>query len=93
MDAVFHVRWMGSGWEVQDRAGKTLSEPQMAQADAVMHAKELARRDGSGQIIVHDMAGTVVSEFIYQRAERSALAYDDASPSLAASRPERKRSA
>ena len=91
MDAVFHVRWMGSGWEVLDRANKSLSEPRMAQADAVMHAKELARREGSGQIIVHDMAGTVVSEFFYQRAERSALAYDDASPSLAASRPVRAK--
>lgn len=81
---------MGTGWEVQNRDGATLSEPRMAQADAVMHAKELARRDGSGQIIVHDMAGTVVSEFFYQRGERSALAYDDSTPSLAASRPERK---
>ncbi|HEY1959179.1 MAG TPA: DUF2188 domain-containing protein [Polyangiaceae bacterium] len=93
MNGVFHVRWMGTGWEVQDRKGKSLSEPRMAQAEAVMHAKELARREGTGQIIVHDMAGTVVSEFFYQRAERSALAYDDASPSFAASRPVRKQPA
>ena len=91
MDGVYHVRWMGTGWEVQDRSGKSVSEPRMAQADAVVHAKELARRDGSAQIIVHDQTGTVVSEFFYQRAERGALAYDDASPSLAASRPARKQ--
>jgi hypothetical protein len=91
MDAVYHVRWMGSAWEVLDRRGRTVSEPRMAQADAVMHAKQLAKRDGSAQIIVHDMAGTVVSEFIYQRGERAALAYDDAPPSLAASHPAHKR--
>ena len=63
----------------------------MTQAEAVMHAKQLARRDGSAQIIVHDEAGTVLSEFFYQRAERTALAYDDSSPSLAASRPVTKQ--
>jgi len=91
MEGAYHVRWMGSGWDVQDRAGKSLSEPRMAQADAVMHAKQLAKRDGSAQIIVHDMTGTVVSEFFYQRGERAALAYDDSSPSLAASRPVTKQ--
>jgi hypothetical protein len=90
MDGVYHVRWMGSGWEVQNRTGKSVSEPRMTQADAVVHAKELARREGAAQIIVHDRNGTVLSEFFYQRGERDALAYDDSSPSFAASRPAHK---
>ncbi len=58
-----------------------------SQADAVAHAKELARRDGSGQIVVYNESGTVLSEFFYQREERSSLAYDDNVPTMAASHP------
>ncbi len=90
MDNVYHVRWLGSGWQVCDQNDRLLSEPTLAQADAVVHAKELARRDGSAQIVVHNEAGTVVSEFFYQRNDRQALAYDDTNPSLAASHPARR---
>jgi hypothetical protein len=90
MDNVYHVRWFGSGWRVCDEQDHALTEPTLAQADAVVHAKDLARRDGSAQIVVHDEAGSVVSEFFYQRAEREALAYDATNPSLAASRPARR---
>ena len=90
MDNVYHVRWLGSGWQVCDRDDRVLSDPMQVQADAVVHAKELARRDGSAQIIVHDQAGSVLSEFFYQHNERGALAYDDTNPSLAASRPARR---
>ena len=89
MDKVYHVRWVSSGWRVCDEHA-TVSEPRYSQADAVMHAKELARRDGSAQIVVHDELGTVVSEFFYQREERKALDYDDAPPSLAATHADKR---
>jgi hypothetical protein len=82
---VYSVRSVDGGWEVFDRDGRRVSERMRVQTDAVAHAKELARRDGSAQIIVHDDHGKVMSEFIYQREERPALAYDDSTPMTAAS--------
>ena len=90
MDNVYHVRWFGSFWQVCDGGGRTVSEPRFAQADAVMHAKELAKRDGVAQIVVHDEAGSVVSEFFYEREEREALAYDDAPPTMAATHADKR---
>ena len=90
MANVYHVRWFGSGWQVCDQDDRTLSESRYSQADAVIRAKELARRDGSAQIVVHDEAGSVVSEFVYEREEREALAYDDAPPTMAASHPAKR---
>ena len=82
---VYSVRSVDGGWEVFDRDGHRVSDRMRVQADAVAHAKELARRDGSAQIIVHDAHGKVMSEFIYQREERPSLAYDDSTPMTAAS--------
>ncbi|HTQ48268.1 MAG TPA: DUF2188 domain-containing protein [Polyangiaceae bacterium] len=82
---VYRVRSVDGGWEVFDRDDHRASERMRAQADAVAHAKELARRDGSAQIIVYDPDGKVVSEFFYQRDERPALAYDDSTRTTAAS--------
>jgi hypothetical protein len=82
---VYSVRSVDGGWQVLDRDGRRVSERMRVQADAVAHAKELARRDGSAQIIVHDDHGKIMSEFIYQREERPSLAYDDSSPMTAAS--------
>ena len=92
MDKVYHVRWISSGWHVCDKNDCTLSEPTYTQAAAVMRAKELARRDGSAQIIVHDEAGSVVSEFFYEREEREALAYDNAPPTMAATHADKRSS-
>ena len=86
--AVFHVRWVGDGWDVFDRRGKRVSTERVyTQAAAVIHAKELARREASAQIIVHDTADRVTSDFFYQRDEREALGRDDSVPTLAASQP------
>jgi len=82
---VYRVRSADGGWEVFDRDDHSASERMRTQADAVAHAKELARRDGSAQIIVYDPDGNVVSEFFYQRDERPALAYDDSARTTAAS--------
>jgi hypothetical protein len=82
---VYRVRSVDGVWEVFDRDGRLVSDRMRVQADAVAHAKELARRDGSAQIIVHDEDGKVMSEFIYQREERRSLAYDDSTPMTAAS--------
>ena len=68
-------------------------EPFRTPADAVIHAKELARREPQGaQISVYDDAGTRVSEFFYQRDERGSLDWDNSVRSMAASRPARRRS-
>jgi hypothetical protein len=82
---IYRVRSADGGWEVFDRDDHSASERMRTQADAVAHAKELARRDGSAQIIVYDPQGNVVSEFFYQRDERPALAYDDSTRTTAAS--------
>jgi hypothetical protein len=82
---VYSVRSVDGGWEVIDRDEHRVSDRMRVQADAVAHAKELARRDGSAQIIVHDEDDKVMSEFIYQREERPSLAYDDSTPMTAAS--------
>jgi hypothetical protein len=82
---VYHVHSIDGGWGVFDRRNRSVSEIMRTQADAVVHAKELARRDGSAQIVVHDAHGKVASEFFYQREERASLAYDDSAPTAAAS--------
>ncbi len=84
---VYRVRSVDGGWEVLDRAGECVSEHMRAQADAVAHAKELARRDGGGQILVYDEHGKLASEFFYQPQERASLAYDDSVPTMAATHP------
>ncbi len=83
-DPVYRIRNVEGAWEVLDRFEHAVSGPARTQADAVAHAKELARGDGIAQIIVYDTSGRVVSEFFYQRAERPSLAYDDSSPTMAA---------
>jgi hypothetical protein len=82
---VYRVRSADGGWAVFDREENIASERMRTQADAVAHAKELARRDGSAQIIVYDAHGGIASEFFYQREERPALAYDDSARTTAAS--------
>ena len=84
---VYRVRTLDGGWEVLDRAGDRVSEPMRTQADAVAHAKELARRDGGAQILVYDEHRKLTSEFFYQPEERASLAYDDSVPSMAATHP------
>jgi hypothetical protein len=82
---VYRVRSVDGGWEVFDREDRRVSERMSVQADAVAHAKELARHDGAAQVIVHDAHGKVMSEFVYQREERPSLACDDSTPMTAAS--------
>lgn len=89
----YHVKSVDGGWVVVDREGRHLGELQRTQSDAVIHAKELARRIGSAQVIVHRQDGSVASEFFYQRDERSALSSDDSLRTVAASKPARARAA
>ena len=84
---VYRIRSVDGSWEVFDHAEHSVSERLRSQVDAVAHAKELARRDGSAQIIVYDEQGALASEFFYERQERPALAYDDNVPTMAASHP------
>jgi hypothetical protein len=89
-DKSFHIRLMDGGWGVFARSGERLSEPFETRADAVIHAKELARGAGLAQILVHGEDGRLDSEFFYGRDERGALFGDDSVSSLAASRPEHR---
>jgi hypothetical protein len=88
---VYRVRNIDGDWMVVDRDDRPASDRMRTQTDAVVHAKELARRDGIAQIIVYGTDGRVMSEFFYERAERPALAYDDSSPVSAASHPASRR--
>jgi hypothetical protein len=81
--------WTGL-WGVYEDDSDELAarDPFRTRADAVIHAKELARREGSGaQILVYGEDGMLDSEFFYGPEERDALAGDDEPPSFAASRP------
>ncbi len=82
---VYRVRKVDLGWEVFNRQERSVSKPMRSKSDAVAHAKELARHEGSGQVIVYDANGHIASEFFYQREERPSLAYDDSTPTVAAS--------
>ncbi len=82
---VYRVRSLDGDWGVFDRDDNRVSDRMRTQTDAVVHAKELARRDGIGQIIVYDLDGRVMSEFFYERGERPALEFDDSAPATAAS--------
>lgn len=89
VDEAFHIRSVDGGWSVFTRSGACISEVVRARTDAVIHAKELARKAGIAQILVYGEDGALDSEFFYGREERSALSGDDSVSSLAASRPER----
>lgn len=92
MSPVFRVRPWASGWGVfEDEEPKTV-EPLRGEADAVSHAKELARRiPGGAQICVYGANGALASEFFYQHDERPSLDRDDSVASFAASKPVRRR--
>jgi hypothetical protein len=67
-------------------------DPLRTAADAVAHAKQLAKRvPGGAQISVYDEDDALLSEFFYQPAERASLERDDEIPSMAASRPSRRK--
>jgi CBS domain-containing membrane protein len=83
--------WAG-GWGVFVGDTSVVGEPLRAAADAVAHAKDLARHSAGGaQIRVIDGSGTLVSEFFYLDEERAALERDGTVPSIAASRPARRK--
>jgi hypothetical protein len=89
---MYRVRPWAGGWSVFLNEANTAVEPFRTAADAVGHAKELAKRTfGGAQIAVYDEEGALLSEFFYQEEERGSLARDDAVPSMAASRPARRR--
>lgn len=84
-EPVYRVRYRSGAWEIFDREERSASGRIEALSNAVAHAKELARRDGSAQILVYDTRGNLTSEFFYQREERTALASDDSAATLSAS--------
>jgi acetoin utilization protein AcuB len=84
----YDVRPWGGGWGVFAKRARAAVEPFRTSADAVAHAKELARHSANGaQIRVVNESGSLVSEFFYQPDERASLDRDGAVPSVAASRP------
>jgi hypothetical protein len=81
---IFRVKAAEGGWCVFTRDGSRVSDLMHSQSDAVVHAKELATRCGSAQIVIYNPGGQVQSEFIYQREERASLSHDDSAPTMAA---------
>lgn len=81
----YRIAAADSGWAVFDRDGVRISEHLRGESDAVVHAKELARRDGGAYVIVEGTDGRILSEFFHQPEERRSLANDDSVPTLAAS--------
>jgi acetoin utilization protein AcuB len=72
MDPVYRIRPWAGGWGVFANGENAAVDPFRTPADAVIHAKELARRARLGaQICVYDESGALLSEFFYQSAERS----------------------
>jgi hypothetical protein len=94
MEPVYLVRPWAGGWGVftlEEKANLTV-DPLPTAADAVAHAKTLAKRLPRGaHIRVHEESGHLLSEFFYQHDERPSLERDDETPSMAASRPARRR--
>ncbi len=86
-DKSFHIRSSDGGWAVFTPSGASVSETLRTRADAVIHAKQLAQREGMAQILIYGEDGSLESEFFYGRDERRSLATDDSVSSLAASRP------
>jgi hypothetical protein len=86
----YRVRAWAGGWGVYEgeRDELVTAEPLRTMTDAVIHAKELARRAGGAQLLVYDDGGRLVSELFYGPDERPALEDDDRVASLAASRPD-----
>lgn len=74
---LYRVVHIDGGWAVLDQSGSRCGGLYQAQGDGVVRAKELAIRDGSAQIVVQDVNGRVVSDFMHQREERHALRQDD----------------
>jgi acetoin utilization protein AcuB len=90
--SAYAVRPWAGGWGVFSGDANAVVEPYRTAADAVVHAKELAKRSAAGaHVRVYDDEGMLVSELFYQRDERPALERDGAIPSIAASRPARRR--
>lgn len=88
---MYRVRPWAGGWGVFLDEEAQATEPLRTAADAVAHAKELAKRSRSGaQIGVYDESGALLSEFFHQAEERPSLERDDEVPSMAASRPARR---
>lgn len=92
-DEFYRVKPWAGGWGVFASADdlRRTEEAHRTRADAVIHAKELARRAGGAQILVYGEHGELDSEFFYQPDERPALADDDSIASFAATRPVSKR--
>jgi hypothetical protein len=70
----YDVRPWAGGWGVFVGEERAAVEPFVAAADAIVHAKQLARRKGEGaHILVHAEDGKLLSEFFYQPEEREIL--------------------
>jgi hypothetical protein len=91
MDRAYRIRPWAGGWGVFSGDENVSVEPFRTPADAIIHAKELARRAGGAQICVHDEEGAVMSEFFYRPAEHGVLEHDKTVPTIAASGPARRR--
>ncbi len=62
---VFHVTKDGDTWQVKKRGAKRASSRHDTKADAVERGRQLAKRTGLGQLIVHKQDGKIQTEYTY----------------------------
>ncbi|HVL81305.1 MAG TPA: DUF2188 domain-containing protein [Actinomycetota bacterium] len=60
----YHVTPFGNGWKVAAQ-GAEYEVVRDNKDDAVNEAKELAKQQGLGQVIVHNQDGKIADEFTY----------------------------
>jgi hypothetical protein len=67
-DPVYRIRPWAGGWGVFVDGETAAVEPLRTAADAVIHAKQLARNSGgAAQILVYGEDGSLMSDFFYER--------------------------
>jgi hypothetical protein len=67
-EPVYRIRPWGGGWGVFTDGETAAVEPLRTAADAVIHAKQLARKTEHGaQILVYGEDGSLMSDFFYER--------------------------
>ncbi len=61
----YHVTPTDEGWKVKAEASSRASSTHKTKAEAITRAKELAKAQRLGQVIIHKMDGTIQTEYTY----------------------------
>jgi len=55
----------GGGWNVKEESASRVSSSHDTKAEAITRAKELAKKQALGQVIIHKKDGTIQTEYTY----------------------------